>query len=197
MNKISIIVLVNIALGATTFCASKTELEKFEKAIVSGRTDKVRSLLKNYESKNPPAKERQAFVENLARIASDVVTDHKERISLQGNIKDIVTYADREKAQDLSLIGLGGALIALGCWYGKSAYTQYMNSAPGDHDARSIYYKDLVFNVGIASLGGIFGGLLAYRGYACTMQENALKAAEKIETFLLECAGINKVDDED
>lgn len=188
MNKMYALALLSIGFGSASLCVSKTDLEKFEKAIVSSKIDKVRSLLKTYESKNLSSEERKTFLEQLARIARDVVTDRKEQLSLKGNVKDILTYSDREKARDISLIGMGGLMVALGCWYGKDTFESYSKGARGVK--QSEYYSTLTFNGGMALLGVSFGTYLAYKGYRCEKQQNALKAAQQIETFLCEQAGI-------
>lgn len=188
MNKMYVLALLSLGFGSASLAVSKSDLEKFEKAIASSKIDKVRSLLMTYESKNLSAQERKTFLEQLARIASDVVTDRKEKLSLKGNVKDILTYADREKARDISLIGIGGLMVALCCWYGKDTFESYSKGARGVN--QSEYYADLTFMGGIATLGISFGSYLAYKGSMCEMQRNALKAAEQIETFLFEQAGI-------
>ncbi len=195
MNKFSLVVFVGMGLMVTHAGAS-SDKEKLEKAIEAGKIDKVRSLLKDYESKNPSAQERKLLLQHLANTASDVVEHRKETISLGGNMSDILAYRDREKARDLSLVGIGLALISLGGWYGKSFYTDYYTdivtrglTSKEILEAKSKRNAQLTHNGGMATLGALCGSYALYKGYSCSMQKNALVAAQKIESFLQELVG--------
>lgn len=182
MKKFSVIALIGVVLMGVQLQASRSDKEKLEKAIEAGKIDKVRSLLKNYESKNPSAQERKVLLQYLAKTASDVVENRKEKLSLGGNIRDILTYQEREKARDIGLMGIGAGLVALGVWYGQSAYAVKDGRAFRDLDADR--WKNVTYYGGIATVGALFGGYALYKGFTCAMQNNALVAAQKIESFL-------------
>jgi hypothetical protein len=188
MRKIYLLTFFGIGFGATVLSFSKADFEKVEKAIASSKIDKVRSLLKSCESKNLPSEDVRTFLEQFGRIAHDVATDRKEKVSLKPNLKEIFTESEHEKASDIALIGMGGLIAAVGCWYGRDAIENYYDAHKSLQGSE--YYSTLVFDSGMALWGVFFGGYLAYKGYKCEMQQNSVKAAQQIEEFLYDQADI-------
>lgn len=181
MKKCGVIATFAMGFG-TIFAVSTSDVEKCEKAIEAGNIDKVRTLLKKHEGKN--AQERKALLAQLALIAADVVEDRKDKLSLRGNLTDIVLYKEREKARDWALLVLGTGVATLGCWYAKDAYATYQDGLAG----RSKRYGEFSYQSGMSLLGLSLGGYLASQGYVCSQQKSALKKAEYLETYLAELA---------
>ncbi len=161
--------------------AHRTIKDKLEGAIEKSNFRKVRAVLHRFNANKPSSQERRDLMTFLSRTASDVAIDRKESLSLTGSLYAVATFRDREKAQDLGLLGAGLVLAGLGIHRGYKTWTDY-SAGPGPDVSE--YRAGLAKNGGLSTLGCFFGMYLLGKGFRCTVQKNALTRAKDIETYI-------------